>query len=118
MLFDIASAFDPEAGRRRDAFMGAAIYRHDGLARLWAQAGLDDIRYAPLHVNLEFRDFADFFVPATTSGQGFSRYWAKVERSLQDRMRACIEAAWLAGDVDGPRSVVARAFAIRGCVPR
>lgn len=115
--WDIASAQDAAATAERDALFGTPFLRPGSLAALWADAGLADVRSAALHIDMTYADFADYWQPLTASGQTFARYFAALPPARQAMLRDTVRAAWLVGDDDGPRSYVARAFAVAGRVP-
>jgi len=72
---------------------------------------------AAIAVDVTYDDFADYWQPLAGNGQTFSQYYAALPADLQARIRDSVRAAYLVGDVDGPRSFAARAFAVAGCVP-
>jgi SAM-dependent methyltransferase len=114
--WDVAAARDPAAAGERDRQLRTRFLRPGSLAALWSDAGLADIRTASLAVDITYADFADFWEPLLASGQTFARYLGALAAPAQAELEAAIRAAYLVGDIDGPRSYAARAFAVAGRV--
>jgi hypothetical protein len=66
---------------------------------------------------MDFASFADYWEPLL-GGQGpFGSYVAGLPERRRARVRAAVADAYRAGAPDGPRSLTATAWAVRGCVP-
>jgi SAM-dependent methyltransferase len=116
MLFDIAAAVDEGAAYWRNGFLSAPGVRPGALAGLLHDAGLADVEETTLTVRLRFRAFADLWGPAT-SAPLVGSYLRAIPEALRERVRRKVEAAYLCGDPDGPRSFAATAWAVKGTVP-
>jgi hypothetical protein len=84
---------------------------------LWGEAGLATVKRGSITICLEYADFADYWEPLL-GGQG--PVGAYVENLPPDRRRLIedrVRAAFLSGAPDGPRSLTATAWAVRGIVP-
>ena len=89
----------------------------DGLPLLWRGAGLATVERGSITIRMEYADFADYWEPLL-GGQG--PVGAYVESLPPDRRRLIeegVRAAFLSGSPDGPRSLTASAWAVRGVVP-
>ena len=117
LFWDTAAGLDPGAGAARDRLFSGPLALPDGLPVLWRDAGLTAVERGSITIRMEYADFADYWEPLL-GGQG--PVGAYVEglpperrRLIEDRVRA----AFLSGAPDGPRSLTATAWAVRGIVP-
>ncbi len=63
---------------------------------------------------MDYASFDDYWEPLT-GGQGpVGVYIDALAPALRDKIRAQVRQAYLAGDPDGPRSMVATAWAVTG----
>lgn len=115
--WDIAAALDPGAATERDRLFHTRFIRPGSLEALWSGAGLVDVRGRPLVIDMTFANFDDYWQPLLGAGQTFSKYLDGLSAAARSRTHDAVRAAFLVGDDDGPRSFVARAFAVRGRVP-
>ncbi len=117
LFWDTAAGLDPGAGAARDRLFSGPLALPDGLPALWHDAGFAAVERGSITIRMEYADFADYWEPLL-GGQG--PVGAYVE-SLPSERRALIEdrvrAAFLSGAPDGPRSLAATAWAVRGIVP-
>jgi SAM-dependent methyltransferase len=117
LFWDTAAGLDPGAGAARDRLFSGPLALPDGLPALWHDAGVAAVERGSITIRMEYADFADYWEPLL-GGQG--PVGAYVEglpderrRQIEDRVRA----AFLSGAPDGPRSLTATAWAVRGVVP-
>jgi SAM-dependent methyltransferase len=117
LFWDTAAGLDPGAGAARDRLFSGPLALPDGLPVLLRDAGLTAIQRASITIRMEYADFADYWEPLL-GGQG--PVGAYVEglppeqrRLIEERVRA----AFLSGAPDGPRSLTATAWAVRGIIP-
>jgi SAM-dependent methyltransferase len=111
-FWDAAVALDPAAadldeGRR------FPLCRPQAIARLWADAGLDDVTVLAIEVPTVFADFDDYWQPFL-GGQGPAPGYAmslseKHRNSLRDLVRVRLPSS-----PDGSIALTARAWAVRG----
>ena len=116
MVLDTAAAIDQGAAEWRTRFFAAPGTPPGALAELWHQAGLKQVKETTLTVRLEFRAFADLWEPTMEAGL-FGRYLRTISEVQREAIRQKVEAAYLCGDRDGPRSFAATAWAVKGTVP-
>jgi SAM-dependent methyltransferase len=114
-FWDEAVALDAAAAARDEREM--PLCRPGELAALWRASGLEQVEERPLTVDLPFASFDDYWAPFL-GGQGPAGAWAA---SLAAPARAALAArlrARLVGPrADGPFTLRARAWAVRGVVP-
>ena len=116
LFWDTAAGLDAAAGAARDRLFSSPLALPDGLPILWREAGLNEIERGSITIRMEYADFADYWKPLR-GGQG--PVGAYVE-SLSPEQRRLIEErvrlSYLSGAPDGPRSMTATAWAVRGTV--
>jgi SAM-dependent methyltransferase len=113
MLWDTAAGIDPNAAAVRDRLFSAPLALPDGLPALFARAGAAPSETAPLTIRMEYASFADYWEPLL-GGQGpVGGYAASLEPELRTRVESAVRRAYLSGAPDGPRSLVASAWAVR-----
>lgn len=117
LFWDTASGIDPGAGRARDKLFSGALALPDGLPALFKTCGLARIERASLTIRMDYASFDDYWQPLH-GGQGpVGTYVAGIEPGLRGTIEAAVRSAYLSGAPDGPRSMTATAWAVRGVVP-
>jgi SAM-dependent methyltransferase len=113
MLWDTAAGIDPNAAKTRDRLFSAPLALPDGLPALFSRAGIERVETASLTIRMEYASFADYWEPLL-GGQGpVGSYAASLAPELRDRVETAVRSAYLSGAPDGPRSLVAAAWAVR-----
>lgn len=116
LFWDTAASIDPAAGAARDRLFSAPLALPDGLMRLFAGNGLIRLERGSLTIRMDYADFDDYWRPLF-GGQGpVGTYAAGLSSAMRGRIEAAVRAAFLAGAPDGPRSLTATAWAVRGVV--
>jgi SAM-dependent methyltransferase len=114
ILWDTAAALDPEAGRTRDRLFSNSLSTPEGLRRLWQTAGLADIEIGSLTIRMDYANFDDYWEPLL-GGQGpVGTFAAGLSQAARLALRTAVRGAFLCGRPDGPRSLTATAWAVRG----
>jgi SAM-dependent methyltransferase len=116
LLYDVAAVIDEQAAHWRNAFLSAPGVRPGALAELWREAGMADVEETTLTVRIQFQAFADLWEPAV-SAPVLGSYLRAISDAQRQLVREKVEAAYLCGDPDGPRSFAATAWAVKGTVP-
>jgi len=118
MLWDTAAMIDPQAGRTRDRLFSNPLSTPDGLEALWQTAGLINIEVGSLTIRMDYANFDDYWEPLL-GGQGpVGTFAAGLTEDARRQLKAAVRAAFLSGRPDGPRSLTATAWAVRGIVDR
>ena len=114
LFWDTACAIDPTAGEVRDRLFSHSLAQPGGLARLWEAAGFAHPEMASLTIRMDYESFDDYWDPLL-SGQGpVGVYVGGLGDTLRDDIKSRVRAAYLSGRADGPRSLTATAWAVRG----
>lgn len=117
MFFDTAAVLDPKAGERRARNYTRPMTRPGELAAAWHAAGLRNVTETVLSIRMEFTSFADYWAPYIGKEGPVAEYVATLDEAERGRLRTGVQAAYLDGETDGPRSYAALAWAVRGIVP-
>lgn len=117
MFFDTAAALDQKAKERRARNYTRPLTRPGELQRAWRSAGLMDVVETTLTIRMEFGSFLDFWAPYEGREGPGAEYVATLSEAERGRLRDAVEAAYLDGDADGPRSYAALAWAVKGTAP-
>ena len=117
IFWDSAAAIDPGAAATRDRIFSHPLAQSAGLLDLWHKAELTDIELGSLTIRMDYADFEDYWDPLL-AGQGpVGSYAQGLDPALRGRVKSQVRAAYLRGAPDGPRSLTATAWAVRGIVP-
>jgi SAM-dependent methyltransferase len=117
MLWDTAVAIDPNARIARDSLFANPVAIPGGLAGFFHDAGLDDVETQSLTIRMDYANFEDYWQPFL-GGQGpVGTYFANLAPALNARIKEAVRDAYCSGSPDGPRSLTASAWAVRGKVP-
>jgi SAM-dependent methyltransferase len=117
LFWDTATGLDPAAGPARDRLFSGSLALPEGLPLLWRDAGLRGIDRGSLTIRMEYADFADYWEPLL-GGQGpVGAYVASLSPEQRSVIEERVRLSYLSGAPDGPRSMAATAWAVRGTVP-
>jgi SAM-dependent methyltransferase len=117
LFWDTAAVVDREAAAMRARLFSHRLALAGGLVALWRAAGLADVSEGSLTVRMDYASFDDYWEPLL-GGQGpVGRYLVGLSGDARVRLEALVRDAYLAGASDGPRSMTATAWAVRGVVP-
>jgi SAM-dependent methyltransferase len=116
LFWDEAVAVDPAAAPRHERNMKLS---HAGeLAALWTHAGLADVREAPLLIDQAFSSFADYWTPFLKGTGPGGAYVASMSGVRRDELETRLRRRVLGDRDDGPFTLKARAWCVRGRVSR
>ena len=117
LFWDTAAGLDPGAGAARDRLFSGPLALPDGLPVLWRASGLIQVERGSITIRMEYTDFADYWEPLL-AGQGpVGAYVEGLPPERRQLIEDRVRAAFLSGAPDGPRSLTATAWAVRGIVP-
>jgi SAM-dependent methyltransferase len=114
-LWDAAIALDPKTPQDKDrpGSYGTA----EALSSLWASAGLINIEVKNIVFPCGFSSFDDFWLPLT-EGQGpAGAYLARLSEGHRTELRERLRQNLFGNRADGPFTLQAKAWAVRGIVP-
>lgn len=117
LFFDTAAAIDPDASARRCGNYTRPMTRPGELTRGWRDAGFNNVVETTLAIRMEFASFADYWAPFEGQDGPGAEYVSTLGQVERSRLRDAVEAAYLDGEADGPRSYAALAWAVKGTAP-
>ena len=114
VFWDEAVALDPAIAARDERNM--PLCRRGELAALWRANGLQQVEEQPLVISLAFASFDDFWQPFL-GGQGpAGAYTASLSGADRAALEARLRTRLLGARQDGPFTLQARAWAVKGVV--
>ncbi len=117
IFWDTAAALDPAADHARARHYSSPLTGPGELAAAFGDAGLAEVREGSLTIRLEYRDFADYWEPIEQAQGPVGDYVKALPAERLRVLAAKVRRAYLAGAIDGPRSMAATAWAAYGVVP-
>ena len=114
-FWDAVVAFDPAAESRhqRNRPLGTAA----SLSNLWSGGGFLNVEARDLNIPLEFSSFDDLWIPLTKNQGPVGAYLATISQERQSALRDRVRQDILGNRPDGPFTLKAKAWAVRGVVP-
>jgi hypothetical protein len=117
MLWDTAVAIDPNARPVRNWLFANPVAIPGGLAGFFKEAGLVEVKDQSLTIRMEYANFDDYW-QSFQGGQGpVGKYFTDLAPDLKERIKEAVRDAYCSGSLDGPRSLTASAWAVKGKVP-
>ena len=116
VFWDVAVELEPAILPRDEAHM--PLCKSGELAALWAREGLNDVQEAPLTVPLSFASFDDYWAPFLLGQGPAGAHVAKLPEQRQRELAGRLRGRLLGGARDRPIEMRARAWAVKGTVPR
>jgi len=113
MLWDVAGVLDPTLERPSFRSLDAP----DEMKERWLDLGLRDVEQVSLLTHMEFQSFAEYWAPFGAGEGPGGQYVVRLPEAKRDVLKEQVRRAYIANRPDGPRSMVAVAWACRGTVP-
>ena len=115
VFWDEAVALDPAIAPRDERNL--PLCKRGELAALWQSQELDRVEEQPIAIELAFLSFDDYWQPFL-GGQGpAGAYAASLPDARRTALEARLRARLLGGRRNGPITLAARAWAVKGVVP-
>jgi SAM-dependent methyltransferase len=115
-FWDEAGALRPEAAARDERNM--PLCRRGELGALWREQGLEDVVETELIIDTRFTSFDDFWQPFLGKQGPAGAYVAALTHTEQSTLAERLRERLLRRESDGPVALQARAWAVRGTLPR
>jgi len=115
-FWDEAIALDPRADARDERHM--PLSRRGELAALWRTHHLQDVAETPLTIETEFTGFDDYWSPFLQQQGPAGAHVATLTLEDRAQLASRLRQRLLGDRPDGPITLRARAWAVRGVVPR
>lgn len=114
MLAAISEALATAAQQPGKPASRRAYESEEELRSVWTEAGLTDVHSACLAVSVTFADFGDLWGPILAGPTPTTALVASLAPELRHRVGAQLKAQLVSPGSDGPFTLEARAFAVRG----
>jgi ubiquinone/menaquinone biosynthesis C-methylase UbiE len=114
-LWKAAVAIDPTV--KRPAETGRSYGSAEALSDLWKSAGLTDIEVTDLTMPCQFSSFDELWQRNLTGEGPGSAYVLGLTEDRRQALRQQLRQDVLHGNADGPFTLQAKAWAVRGLVP-
>ena len=116
VFWDEAVALSPAADSRDERHM--PLSRKGELAALWREHRLQDVAEEALTIRTPFSSFDDYWSPFLEKQGPAGDYVAALAADEREQLRLRMRKRLLGNGPDGPIVLSARAWAVRGIVPR
>jgi hypothetical protein len=116
LFWDTAAGIDPGAAPARDRLFAHPLATSEGLVDLWRGAGLAAVETGSLTIRMEYIGFDDYWEPLLLGQGPVGTYVQGLRPRLREMIKERVRGAYLSGAPDGPRSLTATAWAVRGIV--
>lgn len=115
-FWDEAIALDPAIEPKDERHMKLS---HQGqLAALWQTAGLVNVKESPLAIDQAYTSFNDYWEPFTKGAGPGGAYVVSLPQDRRQQLEARMRKRLLGDRQDGPFKLAARAWCVRGQVPK
>ena len=115
-FWDEAVALDPAIEPKDERHM--KLSRQGQLAALWKQAGLVNVQEKPLTIDQAFASFDDYWGPFTKGAGPGGAYVVSLPENRRQQLEGRLKKRVLGGRSEGSFTLKARAWCVRGEVPR
>lgn len=118
LVLDTGAVLDQGIRTLRAQIKARPIVWADGQANLWRQVGLVHVVEVPIVLGFDYTGFEDYWSSFSTGPTRIAQYLAGLPTDVRGEIERHVQAGYLAGLPDGPRSFAAVVRAVRGTVPR
>jgi hypothetical protein len=115
-FWDEVVAQEPAAAGKDERNM--KLSRHGQLGELWNKAGLTEVREQPLVIDQTFKSFEDYWGPFLTGAGPGGAYVVSLPEERRRALESRLRERLLGNRADGPFTLKAKAWCVRGEVPR
>jgi SAM-dependent methyltransferase len=116
IFWDEAVALEPAAAPKHERNM--KLTREGELGVLWRKLGLIGVREQPLLIEQAFASFDDYWGPFLKGTGPGGAYVVSLDAERRTQLEARMRTRLLGGKADGAFALKARAWCVRGEVPR
>jgi SAM-dependent methyltransferase len=115
-FWDEAVALDPAIEPKDERHM--KLSRQGQLGDLWKKAGLTNIKEEPLVIDQAYSSFNDYWEPFTNGAGPGGAYVVSLPQGRREQLEARMRKRLLGDRQDGPFTLKASAWCVRGEVPK
>src|SRR5665213_3574132 len=113
IFWDTAAALDPTAVAARARHYASALTWPGELEAAFAAAGAVEIATRSLAIRMAYDNFADYWQPIANAQGPIGDYVKSLSDDRLAQLARAVEAAYLCGRPDGPRSLAATAWSVK-----
>ncbi len=113
-FWEEAIRLDPAAKTRADR--SRQCNAKGQLAGIWNGMGMNDVEETAIDIQMDFSSFDDYWLPMSGAGPG-GAYVADLSPERRDVLRSALRNRISGDRLDGPFSLGAKSWAVRGSVP-
>ena len=117
IFFDTAAAIVTQAAERRKQNYTRPMTRPNELTEAWRTAGFEAICDDMITIRMDFESFADYWAPYESKDGPVAALMGELSADERTLIQQKVRLAYLDGEVDGPRSYAATAWAVTGRAP-
>lgn len=114
LVLDTAAVLDEDIRTLRAQIKARPIVRAHGQANLWRQVGLVEVVELPIVLSFDYTSFEDYWASWSTGPTRIAQRLMALPSDLRGEIEQHVQAGYLAGLPDGPRSFAAIVRAVRG----
>ena len=114
LVLDTGAVLDKGIRALRAQIKARPIVWANGQANLWRQIGLVDVVEVPIVLSLDYTGFEDYWSSWSTGPTRIAQRLIALSSDLRGEIKHHVQAGYLAGLPDGPRSFAAIVRAVRG----
>ncbi len=114
-FWDEVVALDPERAGKAERTM--KLSKQGELAAVWRRAGLVNVEEAPLQIQLSFTSFEEYWRPFLEGVGPAGAYVVSLDEGGRKKVETHLRQQLLGERADGPLTLTARAWCVRGEVP-
>ncbi|MDP9225152.1 MAG: class I SAM-dependent methyltransferase [Actinomycetota bacterium] len=114
LVLDTGAVLDKGIRALRAQIKARPIVWANGQANLWRQIGLVDVVEVPIVLSFDYSGFEDYWSSWSTGPTRIAQRLIALSSDLRSEIEHHVEAGYLAGLPDGPRSFAAIVRAVRG----
>jgi SAM-dependent methyltransferase len=115
-FWDEAVALDPAIEPKDERHM--KLSRQGQLGDLWKKAGLTNVKEEPLVIDQAYSSFNDYWEPFTNGAGPGGAYVVSLSQGHREQLESGMRKRLLGDRQDGPFTLKARAWCVRGEVPK
>jgi SAM-dependent methyltransferase len=116
VFWDEAISLNPAVDGRHERHM--PLCREGELGTLWREHRLQDVSEEALEIRMRFSSFDDYWAPFLEKQGPAGEYVASLSAGEREQLRLRLRRRLLGDGSDRPIELAARAWAVRGIVPR
>ena len=117
LVLDTGAALDQGIRTLRSHIKARPIVWAHGQANLWRRVGLTDVAELPIVLSFDYTNFQDYWSGWSIGPTRTAQHLQTLSSDLRGEIEQQVQAGYLAGLPDGPRSFASIVRSVRGTTP-